>query len=82
MQVEVLVNNDEGLASEYTDDGMELKSYGYNSGSLWSSNPLFLSKGDEYYWYVNDNLGTPQQLVAENDVSSGRRGMMLLARQR
>ncbi|MBU1245351.1 RHS domain-containing protein, partial [Myxococcota bacterium] len=58
--------NDEGLAGEYTADGSELKSYGYHPGSSWTTNPLFLRLGDEYYWYVNDHLGTPQQLVAEN----------------
>jgi uncharacterized protein RhaS with RHS repeats len=35
-------------------------------GSSWSSNPLFVQQGGQYYWYINDRLGTPQKLIAQN----------------
>jgi RHS repeat-associated protein len=58
--------NDEGLAGEYTADGSEIKTYGYHHGSPWTTNPLFLRQNDTYYYYINDHLGTPQKIIAEN----------------
>jgi RHS repeat-associated protein len=58
--------NDEGLAGEYDASGIEERTYGYQAGSPWSTNPLFVQEGGEYYWYQNDHLGTPQKLVAQN----------------
>ncbi|MCL7489395.1 MAG: RHS domain-containing protein [Desulfobulbaceae bacterium] len=58
--------NDEGLAGEYDASGNELRTYGYNAGSPWSTNPLFVRENDQYYWYQNDHLGTPQKIIAQN----------------
>jgi RHS repeat-associated protein len=58
--------NDEGLAGEYNGAGNELRTYGYQPGSPWSTNPLFIQAGGEYYWYQNDHLGTPQKMISAN----------------
>ena len=58
--------NDEGLVGEYNASGVEQRTYGYHTGSSWSSNPLFVQEGGVYYWYQNDHLGTPQKIIAEN----------------
>jgi RHS repeat-associated protein len=58
--------NDEGLVGEYAADGTEIKTYAYNPGSPWSTNPLFMKKDEQYYFYINDHLGTPQKIFAEN----------------
>ena len=58
--------NDEGLAGEYDGSGTELRTYGYHAGSSWSTNPLFVQQGGVFYWYLNDHLGTPQKVIAEN----------------
>ena len=58
--------NDEGLAGEYNASGAELRTYGYHTGSSWSSNPLFVQEGGAYYWYLNDHLGAPQKIIAGN----------------
>jgi RHS repeat-associated protein len=54
---------DEGLIGEYTSAGTEIKTYGYEPGSTWTTNPLFQKVGTNYYWYQNDHLGTPQKIV-------------------
>jgi len=58
--------NDEGLAGEYDAGGNELRTYGWQPGSAWSTNPLFVQIEDVYYWYQNDHLGTPQKIIAGN----------------
>ncbi|MCP4395932.1 MAG: hypothetical protein GY801_01280, partial [bacterium] len=64
--------SDEGLIAEYDSSGTELTSYGYKPASTWSTDPLFLRTGGQYYFYHNDHLGTPQKLTAQN-------GMMVWA---
>lgn len=54
---------DEGLVAEYDAGGNELKSYGWNPGSTWGTDPLFMKQGSEYYFYQNDHLGTPQKMT-------------------
>lgn len=54
---------DEGLIGEYDSQGSQARGYGWRPDSQWSSNPLFQQIGDNYYWYQNDQLGTPQRLV-------------------
>ncbi len=44
--------------------GVELRSYGYQPDSTWTTDPLFLKQGSDYYFYQNDHLGTPQKLVS------------------
>jgi len=61
---------DEGLIGEYDSTGNEICSYGYTPGSMWMNNPVFLRQPEGvstgYYWFVNDHLGAPQKLVANN----------------
>jgi RHS repeat-associated protein len=54
---------DEGLVGEYDENGVEIKSYGYNPDSVWTTDPLFQKTSGSYYWYQNDELGTPQKLT-------------------
>ncbi len=54
---------EEGLVGEFSTTGVEQKTYGYLPGSLWTTNPLYQKTGGQYYWYRNDHLGTPQQMV-------------------
>ena len=56
----------EGLIAEYDATGTEIRSYGYQPDSTWTTDPLWLKQGGAYYWYQNDHLGTPQKLVAMN----------------
>ncbi len=56
----------EGLVGEYTETGAEIKTYGYKPGSTWTTDPLFMKIGSEYYWYQNDLAGTLQKLIATN----------------
>jgi RHS repeat-associated protein len=57
---------DEGLVAEVDVAGNVVRSYGYKPGSTWSTDPLFMKVGGEYYFYQNDHLGTPQKLTAVN----------------
>ena len=58
--------SDEGLAAEYGPGGVELRSYGYQPDSTWTTDPLWMTYNNAYYFYHNDHLGTPQKLVAQN----------------
>ncbi len=53
---------DEGMVAEYDAAGNEFKSYGYKPDSTWTTDPLWLKQDGEYYFYQNDQLGTPQKL--------------------
>jgi large repetitive protein len=55
--------SNEGLIGEYDENGVEIKSYGYSPDSPWTSDPLFQTQNGSYYWYQNDQLGTPQKLT-------------------
>jgi RHS repeat-associated protein len=55
---------DEGLIGEYDASGAEIRAYGYEPDSTWSTNPLYQRVGGEYYWYENDHQGTPQKLIS------------------
>jgi RHS repeat-associated protein len=54
------------LVAEVDDAGAVVKSYGYKPRSTWSTDPLFMKVGGQYYFYQNDHLGTPQKLTAVN----------------
>jgi RHS repeat-associated protein len=58
--------SDEGLIGKYDETGTEIKTYGYKPDSTWTTDPLFLKQGGEYYFYQSDHLGTPQKLVGVN----------------
>jgi RHS repeat-associated protein len=55
---------DEGLVAEFDGTGSETKSYGYAPNSTWTTNPLFMKQGTQYYFYHNDHLGTPQKMTS------------------
>lgn len=55
--------SEEGLIGEYDTNGNELKSYGYLPGSQWTTNPLYQKENGNYYYYLNDHIGTPQKMV-------------------
>src|SRR6056297_2796954 len=57
---------DEGLVAEMDAAGSVTKSYGWQPGSTWGTDPLFMRAGGEYYFYHNDHLGTPQKMTASN----------------
>jgi RHS repeat-associated protein len=58
--------SEQGLIAEYDDQGDPIRFYGYKPGSSWTTDPVFLKKNGEYYFYHNDHLGTPQKLTASN----------------
>jgi RHS repeat-associated protein len=53
----------EGLIAEFDDNGSQIRGYGYAMGSTWTTNPLWLKEGGDYYFYLNDHLGTPQKII-------------------
>jgi RHS repeat-associated protein len=55
--------SDEGLVGEYDASGSELRTYGYMPGSTWTTDVLFQKSNGVYYWYRNDQLGTPQKIT-------------------
>jgi len=57
------VYSDEGLVGEFDESGVELRGYGFRPSSTWTTNPLFLKVGGEYFLFLNDHLGTPQKIV-------------------
>ena len=57
---------DEGLVAEYDGTGTEIRAYGYKPGSTWTTDPLFMKEGLEYYFFHNDHLGTPQKMTADS----------------
>jgi len=57
---------DEGLIGEYDFNGTEIKAYGYIPDSTWTTDPLYMKIGSDYYFYHNDHLGTPQKITAIN----------------
>ena len=54
------------MIGEYDASGVEIKTYGYKPGSTWTTDPLFMKVGTQYYFYHNDHLGTPQKMTATN----------------
>ncbi len=55
--------SDEGLIGEYGSTGTEIKAYGYKPDSTWTTDPLFMKQGSDYFFYHNDHLGTPQKMT-------------------
>lgn len=58
--------SDEGLVGEYDGSGAEIKTYGWKPGSTWTTDPVFMKQGTQYYWYHNDHLGTPQVMTTNS----------------
>ena len=57
---------DEGLAGEFDENGLAIKTYGYKPASAWGGEPLFMKTNGNYYYYQNDHLGTPVKLTDRN----------------
>ncbi len=47
----------ERLVAEYNTAGNEQASYGYRPDATWTTDPLWLKRDGEYYFYQNDHLG-------------------------
>jgi RHS repeat-associated protein len=58
--------SDEGLLGEYSALGDEIAAYAWRPGEPWGTNPLFLRRGGNYFYYHNDQLGTPLRLTDRN----------------
>ena len=56
---------DEGLIAELNEQGRIIKSYGFKPDSMWTTAPIYQEINNEYYWYLNDHLGTPQKVVSQ-----------------
>ncbi|SCY18586.1 RHS repeat-associated core domain-containing protein [Thiohalorhabdus denitrificans] len=66
--LKLYVYSKKGLIAE-TDGGGEVqKSYGYQPEGEWTTNPQFMKKSGNYFFYINDHSGVPQKLV---DVKGG-----------
>jgi RHS repeat-associated protein len=56
--------NENGLAAEYSSTGQLIKEYHFHPQKTWMTDPLFQRTiAGELYYYHNDHLGTPQQMV-------------------
>jgi RHS repeat-associated protein len=55
--------SDEGLIAEYTGTGTQTVVYGYWPEGNWQTHPLYKWESNNYYYYHNDHLGTPQRLT-------------------
>lgn len=56
--------NRNGLAAEYSSTGQLIKEYHFHPQKPWMTDPQFMRTATgSYYYYHNDHLGTPQQLV-------------------
>jgi RHS repeat-associated protein len=53
----------EGLLGEYDSLGAERVAYGWRPGSGPSTAPVFIKRGDRYFYYQNDHLGTPHGAI-------------------
>ena len=58
--------SDEGLIAEADNAGVLTKNYGYIPNSYWSTDPVYLKQGSNYFFYQNDHLGTSQKLTASD----------------
>jgi RHS repeat-associated protein len=54
---------DEGLIAEFDGSGSQTKAYGFAPNSTWTTDPLFINQGGQYYFYQNDHLGAPQKMT-------------------
>ncbi|GAB3094074.1 RHS repeat-associated core domain-containing protein [Lysobacter terrae] len=59
----VFLQGEEGLLAEVAADGTVLQSYGWQPGNTYSTDPLFLHRGADYFYYHNDPLGMPRMLT-------------------
>lgn len=62
----------EGLIAETNSTGTVIKTYGYNPDSNWGTDPIYLKEGTNIYYFQNDHMGTPQQLVTQEGAMAWR----------
>jgi RHS repeat-associated protein len=55
-----------GLLAELDESGNVQRKFGWLPGGVRGANPLWLTSGDETYYYVNDHRGTPRALLKRN----------------
>ncbi len=56
--------NEKGLSAEYSASGVLIKEYHFHPQKTWMTDPLFQRTAvGELYYYHNDHLGTPQQMM-------------------
>lgn len=56
--------NENGLAAEYSDQGIFQKEYHFHPQATWMTSPQFMrTASNQVYYYHNDHLGTPQELI-------------------
>ncbi len=51
------------MIGEYDSTGNIQKTYGWIPDSIWGTNPVYMVENNQYYFYHNDHLGTPQEIV-------------------
>ena len=54
------------MIGEYDSSGNLKKAYGWIPDSIWGTNPVFMLENNNYYFYHNDHLGTPQKMTDGN----------------
>jgi RHS repeat-associated protein len=62
--VTYFIYSDEGLVAEYDGLGSPMVEYSYWPDSTWGANPLFMKKSTAHFYYQNDHLGTPQEIIS------------------
>lgn len=56
--------NENGLAAEYSSQGIFQKEYHFHPQATWMTSPQFMrTASNQVYYYHNDHLGTPQELI-------------------
>lgn len=65
----VYLYSDEGLICEALSTGEIETCYGYRPDSAWGTDPLFMKRNSEYYWYINNRQGTPEKLISESGLT-------------
>ena len=59
----LFLQGEEGLLAEVAPDGTVIQSYGWQPEHTYSTEPLFVHRGAEYFYYHNDPLGMPRMLT-------------------
>jgi RHS repeat-associated protein len=62
----LFLQGEEGLLAEVATDGSVIQSYGWHPDHPYSTAPLFLHRGTDYFYCHNDPLGMPRLLTDKN----------------
>lgn len=55
--------SEQGLVAEATSTGAVTRMYGYWPESKWGTAPVYVKQDANYFFYLNDHIGTPQKVV-------------------